>query len=80
MTYSEVILEKGDDHVAQITLNRPDQMNTFNTGMAGELYSALMDAESDKNVRCKRGIGDCAPYFPHKVKICLPGVPPIHCR
>lgn len=51
MTYSEVILEKDDAHVAHITLNRPEQMNTFNTGMAGELYSALMEAESDRNVR-----------------------------
>ncbi len=51
MTDSEIIVKKGDGHVAEITLNRPDQMNTFNTGMAGELYSALMDADSDPEVR-----------------------------
>ncbi len=51
MTYSEVILQKRDNHVAEITLNRPDHMNTFNTGMAEELYAALMEAEHEKDVR-----------------------------
>lgn len=51
MTYKEVIVKKGDNHVAEITLNRPEHLNTFNTGMAQELYSALMDAEGEKDVR-----------------------------
>ncbi len=51
MTYSEVIVKKGDNHVVEIILNRPEQMNTFNTGMAEELHSALMQAEEDKDVR-----------------------------
>ena len=37
--------------MAQITLNRPESLNTFNTRMGGELYDALMEAESDGRVR-----------------------------
>jgi enoyl-CoA hydratase/carnithine racemase len=34
MKYQNVIVKGGDDFLGEITLNRPDQMNTFNTEMA----------------------------------------------
>ena len=37
MTYENLIVEIGDDFVGEITLNRPEQLNTFNTPLAGEL-------------------------------------------
>lgn len=51
MSYEQVIVEIGDNFVATITLNRPDQLNTFNTQMAAELYDALMAADADPAVR-----------------------------
>jgi len=51
MKYEKVIVEKGDHYVASITLNRPDNLNTFNSQMAKELYSALLDLDDDKDVR-----------------------------
>jgi enoyl-CoA hydratase/carnithine racemase len=38
-------------HVATITLNRPERMNTISRAMLAELCAALLKAENDKNVR-----------------------------
>lgn len=46
-----LILEKGNDFVGSITLNRPDNLNTFNSPMAGELAQALVDMDADPGVR-----------------------------
>ena len=35
--YSTIRFEVGDDHVATITLDRPDTLNSFNETMAGEI-------------------------------------------
>ena len=51
MEFEQVIYTVSTTHVAQITLNRPESLNTFNTRMGGELYDALMAAESDRSVR-----------------------------
>ena len=51
MEYEQVIYTVSTTHVAQIILNRPESLNTFNTRMGGELYDALMAAESDRSVR-----------------------------
>jgi enoyl-CoA hydratase/carnithine racemase len=51
MEYEQVVYTVTTTHVAQITLNRPESLNTFNTRMGGELYDALMAAESDRGVR-----------------------------
>src|SRR5579863_1954523 len=39
-------------HVATITLNRPERMNTISRAMLAELCEALLKAEQDPNVRC----------------------------
>ena len=51
MSYENLLTEIGDDFVADITLNRPDQLNTFNTPLAGELVQALEELDADTNVR-----------------------------
>ena len=51
MEYEQVVYNVTTTHVAQITLNRPESLNTFNTRMGGELYDALMAAETDRSVR-----------------------------
>lgn len=40
------------DHVAMITLNRPDAMNALNSELLGELAQALKEAEANDKVRC----------------------------
>ena len=50
MPYESIIVER-KDHVGLITLNRPNQFNTFNTALADELCKALIELEVDKAVR-----------------------------
>ena len=45
-----LIIEK-QEFVGSITLNRPDNLNTFSTPMAGELTEALLDMDGDPEVR-----------------------------
>ena len=51
MSYENLLTEIGDDFVAEITLNRPDQLNTFNTPLAGGLVQALEELDADTKVR-----------------------------
>jgi len=51
MSYEHLIVEIGNDFVAEITLNRPEQLNTFNTPLAGELVQALNELDSQTSVR-----------------------------
>jgi enoyl-CoA hydratase/carnithine racemase len=51
MTYTELIVETPADHVAEITLNRPDHLNTFNSRMAEELNRTLVALDADQGVR-----------------------------
>ena len=51
MTYKEVIVEKKDAYIGEITLNRPDSLNTFSSRMAVELISALETLDADRDVR-----------------------------
>ena len=50
------ILLSIDDHVARITLNRPDRLNSFTKAMHAELASAL-DAAADARVIILTGAG-----------------------
>jgi len=63
MSY-ETILYTVTDGVGQITLNRPDKLNSLNSKMHKELIDVLGTAEKDPNVRCLvitgAGRGFCA--------------------
>ena len=50
MSYQTIIVER-KDHVGIITLNRPEQLNTFNTDLANEINQALLELEMDKRIR-----------------------------
>ncbi len=50
MDFETVIVEK-ENHIGIITLNRPDQLNTFTTTLAGELDQSLVDMDRDKEIR-----------------------------
>ena len=39
------------DHIATVTLNRPDVFNAFNDQFSKELFGALKDAERNSDVR-----------------------------
>jgi enoyl-CoA hydratase/carnithine racemase len=49
--YENIIVEIGDDRVAAITLNRPNNLNTFNIPLAKELSQAFLELDSDPRVR-----------------------------
>jgi len=49
--FETVLMETTEKHVGIITLNRPDQLNTFTSQMAGELHQALLAMEADEAVR-----------------------------
>ena len=50
MDFEQIIYEKAD-HIATITLNRPERMNAFTPTMINEWYSALLDAHTDPETR-----------------------------
>lgn len=51
MNYQDLIVERNDTHIVSITLNRPDQLNTFTSLMATELHEALKLLDGDPNIR-----------------------------
>ncbi len=51
MGYETLIIEKPEDHVSSITLNRPEKLNTFSIMMARELDQALRELDDDKYTR-----------------------------
>ena len=48
---SETLLFDVKDHVALITLNRPDQRNAINQEMASALMACLQQAREDADIR-----------------------------
>ena len=48
----ETILWETRDGVAQITLNRPDQLNALSIPMCQEMIDALRVCQSDRTIRC----------------------------
>lgn len=61
MSYQNILYEV-QDHVAVITLNRPDRMNAWTQSMGREIQDALAGAEEDDDVRAVilTGAGDRA--------------------
>jgi enoyl-CoA hydratase/carnithine racemase len=51
MGYATVSLAFADDYVAEITLNRPENLNTFNFPLATELNQALLEVDQDRRAR-----------------------------
>lgn len=51
MSSSEVLYEVAD-HIATITLNAPERMNTISRAMLNDLSAALLRANEDTAVRC----------------------------
>ncbi|MFY9237861.1 MAG: enoyl-CoA hydratase [Roseovarius sp.] len=51
MAYETITVEV-EDHVALITLNRPDALNALNQELLSELVDALQDAQGNEKVRC----------------------------
>ena len=51
MAYIHLITAIGERFVGTITLNRPDQLNTFNSLLAEELTAALLAMDNDPQVR-----------------------------
>jgi len=49
--YETIIVEKDEKYIGEITLNRPDKLNTFSSEMAKELYEALLALDTDDDVR-----------------------------
>lgn len=59
MRYEKIVVGKCNDHVSCITLNRPEKMNSFDSVLARELYSAFMelDASDETRVVLVKGAG-----------------------
>lgn len=51
MNYENIIVEIGDDYIAEITLNRPSSLNTFNIPLAKELNQAFLELDSENQAR-----------------------------
>ena len=51
MAFEKIVVETGENHVATLSLNRPESMNTFSSQMAAELNQALLELDSDASVR-----------------------------
>ncbi len=51
MAYETIIVEV-EDHIATVTLNRPDALNALNDVLMGELADALSAAQANDKVRC----------------------------
>lgn len=51
MKYTTVLVEKNENNIGVITLNRAEALNTFNTPLSVELYDALTVLNADAEVR-----------------------------
>ncbi len=49
--YENLMVEIGDDFVAEITLNRPENLNTFDIPLAKALHEALEDLDLENRTR-----------------------------
>ena len=51
MTYTTLLVEKRDDGIAVLTINRPDKLNALNAAVIGELDAAISELDADVFVR-----------------------------
>ena len=51
MSYANLIVSADERFIGHITLNRPEQLNTFTSGLAEDLYQALKALDEDPQVR-----------------------------
>jgi enoyl-CoA hydratase/carnithine racemase len=52
MDYSTLIVERPEDGVLLVRLNRPDALNALNSTLLTELAGVVREAEADDGVRC----------------------------
>jgi 2-(1,2-epoxy-1,2-dihydrophenyl)acetyl-CoA isomerase len=48
----ETVLVEVKDHVATLTLNRPEAYNALNVALGRELFDAALEADEDPGIRC----------------------------
>ncbi len=51
MSYATLLVEKRDDGIAVITINRPDKMNALNATVINELDAVITELDADAAVR-----------------------------
>ena len=51
MAYTTLLVERKDDGIAVITVNRPDKLNALNRVVIGELEAAITELDADASVR-----------------------------
>jgi 2-(1,2-epoxy-1,2-dihydrophenyl)acetyl-CoA isomerase len=51
MSYQNLLLDRRD-HVATITLNRPEAYNALDLGLGRDLFHATLEVDEDPDVRC----------------------------
>ena len=52
MSYENVLIDRRENGVAVLTLNRPDAMNSLDSGLMRELPLAARELAEDEDVRC----------------------------
>lgn len=50
MNYKTLLIKK-ENHIATISMNRPEAMNTFNAAMTADLNAAMLEMDADPEVR-----------------------------
>ena len=62
MPYSTLVVERSDDGIAVVTINRPEKMNALNAAVIAELDAAFAELDADPAVRgvIVTGAGDKA--------------------
>lgn len=52
MSHNDEVLLEITDHIATITLNAPERMNTISGAMLNQMSEKFLQADNDPNVRC----------------------------
>jgi enoyl-CoA hydratase/carnithine racemase len=51
MNYKNLIVERRDDHIAVVTFNRPEKLNTLNTALMNEIEQLTEEFHNDVEIR-----------------------------